>query len=107
MPDYLQKEKERLKEELFNLKTKLQEMEQEHEKLKNSNFCGYVLSSDKICNHYTGFPSVEILEVILNFLDAGKHGENIIFYNSQLANEEETGGHKQAHYQKQEKCYLK
>ena len=46
----------------------------ENEKLKNDNFCDYVLSSDKICNHYTGFPSVEILEVILNFLDPGKNG---------------------------------
>ena len=46
----------------------------ENEKLKNDNFCDYVLSSDKICNHYTGFPSVEILELILNFLDPGKNG---------------------------------
>ena len=35
VPDDLEKEKERLKEELFNLKTKLQETEQENEKLKN------------------------------------------------------------------------
>ena len=39
VPDDLEKEKERLKEELFNLKTKLQEMEQKNEKLKNENFC--------------------------------------------------------------------
>ena len=58
----LEKEKEILKEELFNLKTKLQEMEHENEKLENSNFCGYALSSDKICRHYAGFPSVKILE---------------------------------------------
>ena len=35
--DDLEKEKQRLKEELFNLKTKLQEREQE-KKLKNDNF---------------------------------------------------------------------
>ena len=46
--DDLETEKERLKEKLFNLKTKLQEMEQENEKLKKDNFCDYVLSSDKI-----------------------------------------------------------
>ena len=37
--DDLEKEKERLKEELFDLKIKLPEIEQEHEKLKNNNFC--------------------------------------------------------------------
>ena len=75
----LGKEKERLNKELFNLKTKLQEMEQENEKLKNDNSCDYVLSSDKICNHYTGFPGVKILEAILNFLDPGKNGKNWYF----------------------------
>ena len=42
--DELETEKERLKEELFDLKIKLPEMEQEHEKLKNNNFCDYVFS---------------------------------------------------------------
>ena len=96
VPDDLEKEKETLKEELFNLKIKLQDMEQENKKLKNDNFCDYVLSSDKICNHYTGFPSVKILEAILNFLDSGKNGENMVLYNSQLANEDETRGRKRA-----------
>ena len=86
--DDFEKEKERLKEP-FKLKTKLLEMEQENEKLKNI-FCYYVLSSDKIRNHYTGFSNVKILEAILNFLDPGKNGENILLYNSQLANEDET-----------------
>ena len=71
-------------------------MEQENEKLKNDNFCGYVLFSDKICNHYTGFPSVKILEAILNFLEPGKNGENMVLYNSQLVNEDETRGCKRA-----------
>ena len=53
-------------------------MEQENEKLKNENFCDYVLSSNKICNHYTGFPVVKILEAILNFLDPGKNGKNMV-----------------------------
>ena len=42
----LEKEIERLTEELFNLKTKLLEMKQENEKLKNDNSRDYVLSSD-------------------------------------------------------------
>ena len=88
VPDDSEKEKERLKEELFDLKTKLQEMEQENEKLKNDNFCGYVLSFDKICNHYTTLPNVKILEAILNFLDPGKNCKNMVLYNSQLANED-------------------
>ena len=33
---------------------------------------------------------------ILNFLDPGKNGENIILYNSHLANEEGTKGRKRA-----------
>ena len=42
----LEKEIERLNEELFNLKTKLLEMKQENEKLTNDNSREYVLSSD-------------------------------------------------------------
>ena len=71
-------------------------MEKENEKLKNNNFCDYLLSTDKICNHYTGFPSVKISEAILNFLDPQKNVENMILYNSQQANEDETRGHKRA-----------
>ena len=65
-------------------------MEQENKKLKNDNLCDYVLSSDKICNHYTGFPSVKILEANLNFLDPEKNGENMVLYNSKLTDEDET-----------------
>ena len=72
VPDDLEKAKGRLKEETFNLKTKLQEMEEEIEKLKNDNFCDCVLFSDKICNHYKNFPSVKILEAILFFRSSEK-----------------------------------
>ena len=54
------------------------------------------MSSDKICNHYTGFPIVKILEATLNFLDPRKNGKNMLLYNSQLANEDETRGRKRA-----------
>ena len=58
-PVDLEEEKERLEEEHFNLKAKLQEMEQENEKLQNNNLCGHLLSSDKLYNHYTCFPRVK------------------------------------------------
>ena len=35
---------------------------------------------------YTGFPNLKILETILNFLDPAKNGEDMVLYNSQLAN---------------------
>ena len=59
VPDDLEEEKKRLEEEHFNLKTKLQEMEQENEKLKNSNLCDHLLSSDKLYNHYKCFSGVK------------------------------------------------
>ena len=71
-------------------------MEQKNEKLKKNNFCGYVLSSDKICNHYTDFPSVKILKAIFSFLDPSKNGKNMILCNSQLANEDDTRRRKRA-----------
>ena len=71
-------------------------MEKENEKLKNNNFCDYLLSADKICNHYTGFPSVKISVAILSFLDPQKNVENMILYNSQQANEDETRERKRA-----------
>ena len=53
-------------------------MGQENGIIKKESSCDYVLSFDKTCNHYTGFPSVKILEVILNVLDPGKNCENIV-----------------------------
>ena len=44
----------------------------------------------------TGFPSVNILEAILSFLDPGKNGGNMVLYNSQLADEDETRERKRA-----------
>ena len=37
------------------------------ENLKNNNFCDYALYSDKICNNYTGFPNLKILEAFSIF----------------------------------------
>ena len=68
------------------------EMEQKN---KITNFTEHVLSSDKNCNHYTAFPKVDVLNAVLEFLDPGSHGENIVLYNSKSANkEQETRGRK-------------
>ena len=53
-------------------------------KLSNKNsFVQHIMSSDAACNHYTSIPSLEILNSIFEFLDAGTIGENIILYNNQ------------------------
>ena len=44
----------------------------------------------------TGFPRVNILEAILSFLDPGKNGRNMVLYNSQLADKDETRERKRA-----------
>lgn len=77
--------KERLKEETFNLKVKFQEMEPENEKLKNNNFWGYVLPSNKIRNRCAGFPSVKKSEDILKFLYPGENDKNVLFYKRPLS----------------------
>ena len=44
---------------------------------------GQVLSSDDMCNHYTGFPSISRLKSVFEFLDTGDNGENVILYQNQ------------------------
>ena len=47
-------------------------------------FTEHVLSSDKNCNHYTAFPKVNVLHAVIEFLDPGSHGENIVLYNRKV-----------------------
>ena len=42
-------------------------------------FVNYLVSSDKMCKHYTGFPSVFRYKAVFDYLDRGEKGENIIF----------------------------
>ena len=42
-----------------------------------------VLSSDSVCNHYTGFPSISRMQAVFDFLYAGVTGENVISYQNQ------------------------
>ena len=73
---------------MFKLKNKLQEIEQENENLKNSGFCGFNLSSDKIYNHFIAFPSINIIEAIFNFYRSRANAKNIILCKTKLINED-------------------
>ena len=42
-----------------------------------------VLSSDRMCNHYTSFPSISRMQAVCDFLYAGVTGENVILYQNQ------------------------
>nr|XP_012562439.1 uncharacterized protein LOC105847414 [Hydra vulgaris] len=45
-------------------------------------FTDHVMENNENCNHYTGFPSINILKAVLEFLDPGENGRNIILYNN-------------------------
>lgn len=77
------------KEELI---TKLQQLENLH--CEPPSFKEHVMSSDKNCNHYTGMPSTEILTALLDFIDPGIDGANIILYNSRETKGDDTRGRK-------------
>ena len=53
------------------------------------------MSSYKIWNHY-GLFKCKNIRIHSQFFDPGKNGENMVLYNSQLANEYETRGRKRA-----------
>ena len=61
---------------------------------KSQSLDQYVLQNDKLCNHYTGFPTNIILQAVFEYLDPGESGENGVLYNSQKAKEDETRGWK-------------
>ena len=42
-------------------------------------FVNHLVSSDKMCKHYTGFPYVFRCKAVFHYLDPGEEGENIIF----------------------------
>ena len=48
-----------------------------------SHFTDHVISSNELCNRYTGFPSVDVLNVVFKYLDPGINSKNIILYNYQ------------------------
>ena len=90
-------ENETLKIELVKVRSELAALKQN---IKNTecdtskSFDQYVLQNDKLCNHYTGFPTNIILQAVFEYLDPGESGENVVLYNSQKAKEDETRGRK-------------
>ena len=42
-----------------------------------------IISSNELCNHYTGFPSVDVLNAVFEYLDPGINSEDVILYNCQ------------------------
>ena len=40
-----------------------------------SHFTDHVISSNELCNHYTGFLSVDILNAVFEYLDPGVNSE--------------------------------
>ncbi|XP_065675127.1 uncharacterized protein LOC136091454 [Hydra vulgaris] len=89
-------EGEIVEDERNDLKKRINELDKENHILKvdleRSNeflgvrcicFTDHIMENDESCNHYTGFPSINILKAVLEFLDPGENGRNIILYNNQ------------------------
>lgn len=58
-----------------------------HEELANvptrkQHFTNFVTKSNETCKFYTGFPTVDTMHNIFQFLDAGPDGENVILHNN-------------------------
>ena len=84
---------ENLKREIDLLKSQLNESKEAYRLLhfKTSSaeltIMTSIQSADKVCNHYTGFPTLDRLTSVFNFLDAGSEGENIILHHNQIIKE--------------------
>ena len=91
--DELSKEKITLKTEITDLKRKIDDN-------NTDTFVKHVIENDDNCRHYTGFPSVEQLNNLYEYLDPGPRGENVVMYNtttnSQPKKPEETRGRKRS-----------
>ena len=74
-------ENETLKIELVTVRSELAALKQN---IKNTecdtskSFDQYVLQNDKLCNHYTGFPTNIILQAVFESLDPGESGEDVV-----------------------------
>ena len=67
-----------LKVELKRLKHSVKELRESYGKNMRSHFTDHVIFSNKLCNHYTGFPSVDVLNAVFEFFDPGFNSENVI-----------------------------
>ena len=79
--------------ELKRLKRSVRELRESYDKYMRSYFTDNVISSNKQCNHYTGFSSVDVLNTVFEYLDHGINSENVILYNYQKTkNDSSTAG---------------
>ena len=60
------------------LKHSVKELRESYGKNMRSHFTDHVIFSNKLCNHYTGFPSVDVLNAVFEFFDPGFNSENVI-----------------------------
>ena len=72
---------------ISGLAAEIQTLREENERLRDQvrdfqaqDFVQHVLSTDKLCDHYTGL-SLDMLYAIFDFLELGCNGENICLYN--------------------------
>ena len=73
-----------LEVELKRLKHSVKELRESYGKNMRSHFTDHVISSNELCNHYTGFPSVDALNAVFEYLEPGiNNSEKFIFYNYQ------------------------
>ena len=72
-----------LEVDLKRLKYSVKELREGYCKNMRSHFTDHVISSNKLCNHYTGFPSVDVLNAVFEYSDPGINSENVILYNYQ------------------------
>ena len=70
-----------LEVKLKRLKHSVKELIESYSKNMQSNFTDQVISSNELCNHYAGLPSVDVLNAVFEYLDPGINSENVILYN--------------------------
>ena len=70
-------------DELKRLKHSVQKSSENYGKNMWSHFTDHVISSNELCNHYTGVPSVDVLNAFFEYLDLGINSENVVLYNYQ------------------------
>ena len=75
-------ENETLKNELVKIRSQLATLKQNIKNTecdKSKSFDQYVRQSDKLCNHYTDFPTNIILQAVFEYLNTGESGENVLY----------------------------
>ena len=75
--EQLEKEKEVLSNTVSELKDLVNTIKNGKQS-QGPSIISHILSSDKVCIHYTGF-SVTVCKAIFTYLDPGENGENMVF----------------------------